>query len=37
MHSGEWLLEKHRTTTRRSWRKLHTAVDADTGQIGARQ
>ena len=33
--SGEWLLEKHGTTARRSWRKLHIAVDADTGQIEA--
>ncbi len=33
--SGEWLLEKHETKTRRSWRKLHIAVDADTGQIAA--
>jgi len=33
--SGEWLLEKHGTNTRRSWRKLHIAVDADTGQIAA--
>ena len=33
--SGEWLLEKHGTKTRRSWRKLHIAVDADTGQIEA--
>ncbi len=33
--SGEWLLEKHGTKTRRSWRKLHVAVDADTGQIAA--
>ena len=24
--SGEWLLEKHGTKTRRSWRKLHIAV-----------
>ena len=31
--SGEWLLEKHRTQTRRSWRKLHIGVDADTGRI----
>jgi len=31
--SGEWLLEKHGTKTRRSWRKLHIAVDTDTGQI----
>ncbi len=33
--SGEWLLEKHGTKTRRDWRKLHIAVDADTGQITA--
>ena len=33
--SGEWLLEKHGTKTRRSWRKLHIAVDVDTGQIAA--
>ena len=33
--SGEWLLEKHGTRTRRSWRKLHIAVDADAGQIAA--
>ena len=33
--SGEWLLEKHGTRTRGSWRKLHLAVDADTGQIAA--
>ena len=30
---GEWLVEKHGTRTRRSWRKLHLAIDADTGQI----
>ncbi|MGI4942702.1 MAG: IS5 family transposase [Janthinobacterium lividum] len=33
--SGEWLLEKHGTRTRRSWRKLHIGVDADTGRIVA--
>jgi len=33
--SGEWLLEKHGTQTRRSWRKLHIGVDADTGRIVA--
>ncbi|MGI4801869.1 MAG: IS5 family transposase [Janthinobacterium lividum] len=33
--SGEWLLEKHGTRTRRSWRKLHIEVDADTGWIVA--
>jgi hypothetical protein len=32
---GEWLLEKHGTQTRRSWRTLHLGVDADTGQIVA--
>jgi hypothetical protein len=30
---GEWLVEKHGTQRRRSWRKLHIGVDADTGQI----
>ncbi len=29
---GEWLLEKHGTATRRSWRMLHLGVDADTGR-----
>ena len=28
---GEWLLEKHGERRRRSWRKLHLGVDADTG------
>src|SRR4051812_18936625 len=32
---GEWLLEKHGAKTRRSWRKLHLGVGADTGQIVA--
>src|SRR5437868_1282776 len=32
---GEWLIEKHGTRRRRSWRKLHVGVDADTGQIVA--
>ncbi len=32
---GEWLLEKHGTATRRSWRTLHLGVDANTGQIVA--
>src|SRR5215211_3224106 len=32
---GAWLIEKHGTKTRRSWRKLHLGVDADTGQIVA--
>src|SRR5215212_1051927 len=30
---GEWLVEKHGSRTRRSWRKMHLGVDADTGQI----
>jgi Transposase DDE domain len=32
---GEWLVEKHGTKMRRSWRKLHLGRDADTGQIVA--
>jgi hypothetical protein len=30
---GEWLVEKHGTRRRRSWRKLHIGLDAATGQI----
>ncbi len=30
---GEWQLEKHSGTARRSWRKLHLAVNSDTGEI----
>jgi DDE family transposase len=33
--AGEWPVEKHGTRTRRSWRKVHLGVDADTGQIVA--
>ncbi len=33
--AGEWLIEKHGTKTRRSWRKLHIGMDAGTGQIVA--
>jgi hypothetical protein len=33
--AGEWLVEKHGTSRRRSWRRLHIGVDADTGQIVA--
>jgi hypothetical protein len=33
--AGEWLVEKHGTRTRRSWRKFHLGVDADTGRIVA--
>jgi hypothetical protein len=32
---GEWLTEKHGGRGRRSWRKLHLGVDADTGRIVA--
>jgi len=32
---GEWLIEKHGARTRRSWKKLHLGVDADTGEIVA--
>ena len=31
--AGEWLLDKHGTKTRGSWKKLHLGVDADTGRI----
>jgi transposase len=30
---GEWLVEKHGTKKRRSWRKLHIGFDAVTGRI----
>ena len=33
--SGEWDAEKHGPKTRRSWRKLHLAVDAGAGEIVA--
>ena len=33
--AGEWLLEKHGTKTRRSWRKLHIGLDTGSGQIVA--
>lgn len=33
--AGEWLVEKHGTKPRRSWRKLHLGTDADTGRIVA--
>ena len=32
---GEWLAEKHGGRTRRGWRKLHLATDADTGHVVA--
>ena len=33
--TGERLVGKHGAKTRRSWRKLHIGLDADTGQIVA--
>jgi len=33
--AGEWLVEKHGTKRRRSWRKLHIGIDASTGEIVA--
>jgi hypothetical protein len=33
---GEWLVEKHGSRKRRSWRKFHIAVDAGIGQGGGR-
>ena len=34
--AGQWLEEKHGRKSRRGWRKLHLAVDADSGLIVAR-
>ena len=31
--AGEWLVERHGTSRRRSWRKLHLGVDAESGEI----
>jgi hypothetical protein len=31
--AGEWLSEKHGTSKRRSWRKLHIGIDADSDEI----
>ena len=33
--AGEWLIEKHGTSRRRSWRKLHIGIDPDSGEIVA--
>src|SRR5438046_9518137 len=33
--AGDWLVGTHGTSRRRSWRKLHIGVDADTGRIVA--
>lgn len=32
---GEWLIGKHATQKRRSWKKLHVGVDAQSGRIVA--
>ncbi|RKE23778.1 DDE family transposase [Paraburkholderia sp. BL23I1N1] len=32
---GEWKVRKHGCSKRRTWRKVHLAMDANTGQIGA--
>lgn len=34
--AGQWLEEKHGARSRRRWRKLHLALDADSGEIIAR-
>lgn len=31
--AGQWLEDKHGARSRRSWRKLHLALDADSGEI----
>jgi hypothetical protein len=33
--AGEWLVEKHEASRRRSWRKLHIGIDAASGEIVA--
>jgi hypothetical protein len=33
--AGEWLVEKHGTKIRRSWRKLHIGLDSNAGEIVA--
>ena len=33
--AGEWLVEKYGTSRRRSWRKLHVGIDAESGEIVA--
>jgi len=33
--AGQWLQAKHGAKSRRTWRKLHLAVDADSGMIVA--
>jgi hypothetical protein len=33
--AGEWLVQKHGTSRRRSWRKLHIGIDGESGEIVA--
>jgi hypothetical protein len=33
--AGQWLAEKHGDRSRRTWRKLHLALDAESGEIVA--
>jgi hypothetical protein len=33
--AGEWLQERHNARARRTWRKLHLGLDADTGTVMA--
>ena len=33
--AGEWLVEKHGTSRRRSWRKLHIGINSGSGEIVA--
>ena len=33
--AGEWLVEKHGTSRRRSWRKSHIGIDSGSGEIVA--
>jgi hypothetical protein len=33
--AGEWLVEKHGTSRRRSWRKLPIGIDAESGKVVA--
>jgi len=33
--AGEWLVEKHGSSRRRSWPKLHIGIDAESGEIVA--
>ena len=35
--AGEWLVAKHGQRARRTWRKLHLAVDAHSGQMKKRK